>query len=275
MVTCELCGKQVKTAQALRGHKTFIHSITASNTQQPITRPASEQQVSKLEDRLQQLERVTGLRESDLDFSLSDTEPLTNRLAIITQQVSELSDTVSNLSDTVSKLSEDVELTTVGKATADADREEFNKRLERLSEADNKQAAIVNEHRRIFNENFKVHRSMIDKVQKLVEDLDAGLNTVRTKLTTHSHDGLSLIPQLNSRLEQVREQIAVLQAGVARAQALVIRKPTDDFERLELANGSKHTFRVYRGKRGLSNPHRVSVDLFLGDKYVDLAEPED
>ena len=86
MVTCELCGKQVKTAQALRGHKTFIHGITGSNTEQPVARLATDQQVSLLEDRLQKLERVTGLRESDLDFSLSGTEPLTNKLVSITER---------------------------------------------------------------------------------------------------------------------------------------------------------------------------------------------
>ena len=52
----------------------------------------------------------------------------------------------------------------------------------------------------------------------------------------------------------------------------IVSKLSED---VELANGSKHTFRVYKGKRGLSNPHRVSIDPFLGDKYVDLAEPED
>jgi len=268
MVTCELCGKQVKTAQALRGHKTFIHGITGSNTQQPVARLASEQQVSKLEDRLQQLEYITGLRESDWDDLLSDTKPLTNKLINITEQL-------SKLSDTVSKLREAVELAQVTKAMVDAEREEFSKRLTDLREAHNRQAAVVNDHRDTFNKNFTVLGSRIDKVQKMAEDVGEGLSAVRTKLATHGHDGLSLIPQLSSRLEQMGEQIAGLQAGVARAQALAVRKPTDDFERLELANGSKHTFRVYRGKRGLYNPHRVSIDPFLGDKYVDLAEPED
>lgn len=59
--------------------------------------------MSSLEDRLQQSERVTGLRESDLDFSLSGSEPLTDRLTNITEQV-------TKLSDTVSKLCEEVEL---------------------------------------------------------------------------------------------------------------------------------------------------------------------
>ena len=266
MVTCELCGKQVKTAQALRGHKTFIHGITGSNTQQPVTRPATDQLVSKLEDRLSKLEYITGLREADLDDLLSDTElPLTNKLTNITEQL-------SKLSDTVSKLSQDVRLVEV---TRGVEREEFSKRLTDLREAHNRQAAVVNDHRDTFNKNFTVLGSRIDKVQRMAEDVGEGLSAVRTKLATHGHDGLSLIPQLSSRLEQMGEQIAGLQAGVARAQALAVRKPTDDFERLELANGSKHTFRVYRGKRGLYNAHRVSIDPFLGDKYVDLAEPED
>ena len=264
MVSCDICDKEFKNTQGLRGHKTFMHRNGSPNSA-PVTRVASEQQVSLLEDRLQQLERVTGLRESDLDFSLSDTEPLTDRLTNITEQA-------TKLSDTVSKLSEDVELS---KVTRDVESEEFGKRLTDLREAHNRQSAVINEHRDTFNNNFNVVVSRIGKVQKMVEDLDKGLNTVRTKLTTHGHDGLSLIPQLSSRLEQVGEQIAVLQAGVARVQTLAVRKPTDDFERLELANGSKHTFRVYRGKRGLSNPHRISIDPFLGDKYVDLAEPED
>jgi len=263
MVSCDICGKEFKNTQGLRGHKTFVHRNGSPNSA-PVTRVASEQQVSLLEDRLQQLERVTGLRESDLDFSLSDTEPLTDRLSNITEQV-------TKLSDTVSKLSEKIELS---KVTRDVESEEFSKRLTDLREAHNRQSAVINEHRDTFN-NFNVVVSRIGKVQKMVEDLDEGLNTVRTKLTTHGHDGLSLIPQVSSRLEQVGEQIAVLQAGVSRAQTLAVRKPTDDFERLELANGSKHTFRVYGGKRGLSNPHRISIDPFLGDKYVDLAEPED
>jgi len=254
----------MRTTQGLRGHKTFVHRNGSPNSD-PVTQVASEQQVSLLEDRLQQIERVTGLRESDLDFSLSGSEPLTDRLTNIIEQV-------TKLSDTVSKLCEEVELS---KVTRDVESEGFSKKLTDLQEAHNRQSAVVNKHRDTFNSNFDIVVSRIGKVQKMAEDLGEGLNTVRAKLSTHGHNGLSLIPQLSSRLEQLGEQMTGVQAGIARAQALAVRKPTDDFERLELANGSKHTFRVYKGKRGLSNPHRISIDPFLGDKYVDLAEPED
>jgi len=261
MVTCELCGKQVKTAQALRGHKTFIHGITGSNTQQPVARLANEQQVSLLEDRLQQLERVTGLRESDLDFSLSDTEPLTDRLTNITEQVTKLRDVVSKLSDIVIKLSEDVEL-------AKADKVMVGELNHKLKEAHNSLATVVNNHRDIFNNNFAVLGSRIDKVQKMVEDLGEGLNEIRTKLTTHGHDNLKPVPELVAKVGNLERALGTMQSQVER-------KPTDDTERIRLTDGREHTFRVYRGKRGLSKPHRVSLDLFLGDKYVDLAEPED
>jgi len=264
MVSCDICDKEFKNTQGLRGHKTFVHRNGSPNSD-PVTQVASEQQVSLLEDRLQQIERVTGLCESDIDFSLSGSEPLTDRLTNITEQV-------TKLSDTVSKLCEEVELS---KVAMEIESEEFNKRLADLLEAYNRQSVVIDKHRDTFNTNFDVMESRIGKVQKIVEDLSEGLNTVRTKLTTHGHDGLSLMPQLSNRLEQVGEQITGLQSGVARAQVLAVRKPTDDFERLELTNGSKHTFRVYKGKRGLSNPHRISIDPFLGDKYVDLAEPED
>ena len=67
MVQCKLCGKVVRTTQGLRGHMTFVHQLTT--TSKPPTRLATEQQPSKLEERVEQLtsklelldERLTNL----------------------------------------------------------------------------------------------------------------------------------------------------------------------------------------------------------------------
>ena len=100
MVTCELCGKQVKTTQALRGHKTFVHGITGSNTQQPVARLASEHQLSLTEDKLQKLEQVTGLCESELLDKLSDEcPPLIEQLSRLTQQFHEQADQLKQLTE--------------------------------------------------------------------------------------------------------------------------------------------------------------------------------
>jgi len=282
-ITCPKCDhKPFRNETNLAWHLEHVHGAEMAEPESQVESPGrlterptqspTGQQTGELESRLQKLERATGLREADLDDLLGDTEPLTNKLANITEQLSRQAEQVTKLRDAVSKLSEDVGLARVSR---DVEREEFSKRLADLREAHNRQATVINEHRDTFNNNFTVLGARIDKVQKVVEELGEGLSAVRTKLATHEHDGLSLIPQLSRRLQQVGEEITELRAGVATAQALAVRNPTDDFERLELKNGSKHNFRVYKGKRGLANPYRVSADLFLGDKYVDLAEPED
>ncbi len=215
MVTCELCGKEVKNTQGLRGHKTFQHSVTGTSIQQSVARVATEQQVSLLENRLQKLERVTGLRDSDL------LERLTDSQLPFTEQLSKQAEQVSKLSDTVSKLSEEVEATAVTKATMNTQAGEFSERVTDLREAHNRHAAVTNEHRDTFNKNFAALGSRIDKTQKTLEDLGEGLSAVRTKQASHSHDGVSLIPKLDSKLQDLGIKMLELEAAVKNAKKRV------------------------------------------------------
>lgn len=193
MVTCELCGKEVKTAQALRGHKTFKHGVTGSNTQQPVARLASEQQLSELEDRLELTEGSDEL---------------------LTEQVAELTEQVAELATKVSKLSEAAEVTAVTKTMMDAQLEEFSKRLTDLREAHNRQAARIDEHRDTFNNNFAVVGARIDKVQKMVQDLGEDLSAVRTKLATHGHDDLKPIPELVAKVGKIEQALNTMKSQV-------------------------------------------------------------
>ena len=90
MVTCELCGREFKNTQGLRGHKTFVHNErSSSNT--PAIETATMQQSSILEDRIDKLEYITGLRApSILDRYLYDEKPLTIQLAGFIEQLSSL-----------------------------------------------------------------------------------------------------------------------------------------------------------------------------------------
>ena len=98
MVQCELCGKEVKNTQALRGHKTFVHGITGSN-KQPVTRVDSEEKLSELKRRLEQVEELSQL----------DTERLTGQLEQHTHQLAELSEQLQNLSQQVKLASSNTE----------------------------------------------------------------------------------------------------------------------------------------------------------------------
>lgn len=54
-IRCEICGKEFKTTQGRRGHMNFAHSDYNSDPEDSVTRPAIEQQLTKLEDRVEKL----------------------------------------------------------------------------------------------------------------------------------------------------------------------------------------------------------------------------
>jgi len=55
MAKCDLCGKELRTTQGLRGHMTFAHGALGGGTQ-PVARLATEKQLGELEYRLEQTE---------------------------------------------------------------------------------------------------------------------------------------------------------------------------------------------------------------------------
>ena len=103
MVSCNICGKEFKNTQGLRGHKTFVHGIT--NNKQPANRLATEQELSKLESRLEQVEEITQL----------DTEYLTEQLEQHTHQFAELTEQLGNLSQQVKLASSNTEVRNMSK----------------------------------------------------------------------------------------------------------------------------------------------------------------
>ena len=98
MVTCELCGRQFKNTQGLRGHKTFFHG-DGSSSSVSATQAITEMPLSKLEKRLEQLEYATGLREASiLDKTLNSEKPLTEKLAEVTKQLNSITQQLASLS---------------------------------------------------------------------------------------------------------------------------------------------------------------------------------
>jgi len=241
--------------------------LTPSNAQ-----PTTAQQVDKLEDRLQNLERVTGLRETEpgdlLNDLLSDTEPLTNKLTNITERVTKLSDTVSKLSDTVSKLSEDVELARVSKAMVDADKAYHDNRLEELNqkfgEANNKLVAVVNSNGEQLKKAIDAFNSKFATTDRNFLETNKRLDKVEAQLVKDRDAFKSIERTANS-----------LKAYIDDIRLRMLRKPTDSEATLRLTDGRDHRFREYRGPQGLRRPHKTATDWILGDKFVDLSEPED
>jgi DNA repair exonuclease SbcCD ATPase subunit len=114
-VKCELCGKEFKNTQGRRGHMTFVHQITSSSSKSAAPL-ATEQQPSKLEERLQKLESAIGLKESSsLDRILGTDEPITEQLEQHTHQLVELNGQLKSLSQQVQLASSSTEVLNIRK----------------------------------------------------------------------------------------------------------------------------------------------------------------
>lgn len=234
-VICEICGKNFKNTQGLRGHKQFIHNQTSKKstgvaTEQLMgklehtatdTLPANVEHNNTLEKRLQKLERVTGIRSSNVIELLDDHfTPLTSRLASITRQLEEQAQHQEELAHQMSKLAEDL------KRAETASREQWTRsaqQVETLNEADNKLAALVNVN-----------------VEKIKTDID------------------------NIKFRMLRNP-----TGNVVSMCMIEVTPG------QKSKSRSHRFKEYRDPQGLMRPYKTSTNQALGDRYVDLSEPED
>jgi len=267
MVTCELCGRQFKNTQGLRGHKTFIHGDgSPSNTS--AAQAATEQQLSKLEDRLQNLERVTGLRESDLLDSPTDGQlPITEQLGQLTQQLGQLTQQLGQLTQQVNKISEDVEMTQVAKVLSDKCLAQLDKvtfQLESLKDAHNKLVAVVNNNSEQLKKSTAMLEGKLGSDERDLHETNKRLDKVEAQLVKDQDAFKSIEQSVNS-----------LKADIVDMRRRALRRPTDNVITLRLTDGRDHRFKEYKSPQGLRKPHKTTTDWFSGDKWVDLSEPED
>ncbi len=80
MVKCDICGKEFKNTQGLRGHKNFVHSDKVSSIKKPVTQQLS----SELEQPVTKLEL--------LEFKLQQLETKLEQVTSIAQQANELAE---------------------------------------------------------------------------------------------------------------------------------------------------------------------------------------
>ena len=75
--------------------------------------------------------------------------------------------------------------------------------------------------------------------------------------------------------QQVDRVISSFADKLARVEMLTRRFPTGEIVAIQLNDNREHHFREYKRPYGLARPYRTKRDLILGDRWVDLAEPED
>jgi chromosome segregation ATPase len=264
MVKCKLCGREVKTTQALAGHMKFAHGITGAASNKPVARPAAEQQASILEDRLRKLERITGLRESEpLERLLDGHLPLTGQLDKLTQQLNEQADQLE-------QLNEQLELARVAEATSNENSRKLNNLANQVAslsakwqDTNNKLVEVVDTH----GEWLKKTRDMLmDKIGGTERNLDETrkhLNRIEAQQV-----------KLQDAFKLLERTMDDLKADIDDIRQRLRRYPTGNVVTASLDDGKNHRFREYRSPQGLRRPYKTKADLLLGDRWVDLDEPD-
>ncbi len=101
MATCELCGKELRTTQGLRGHKNFVHGAISNSNTQPVAQLATEWLVSKPG-------QARPATMEDFERLLNRSKPSSSGISI-PEQLGKIRDAVSKLTDAASKLSKDLD----------------------------------------------------------------------------------------------------------------------------------------------------------------------
>jgi len=276
MVKCEICGKELKSTQGLRGHKYFAHAENESNDSRSVGRPATQQalsvnseapavtqnRLSKLEERLTRLEQATGVRDpSEVEKMLGiNQQPLVERVA---QQAKRLSELAEKLTGFVAQDASDAALVKV-RQMLETLRDETTTAIGNLDRVIRDNTASCNVYFESIEEQIGTAKNQLSiQAQNVVKLRDLGLS-----------DRI-VIQQLNSSLKLLEQKTAKVEIDISQLKILIKRQPTGETVEIKLNDNRYHHFNQYKSPEGLTRPYRQSNDFVLGNRWVDLNEPQD
>ena len=105
-VTCEICGKELKNTQGLRGHKTFVHQITT--THDLPARLATEQEPGIVEEKLEMLSAQVEQVDALLSNLVSKVDSQAEQISKLKVQLSSTQSEDRKLSREITKCSYDL-----------------------------------------------------------------------------------------------------------------------------------------------------------------------
>ena len=277
MVSCDICGKEFKNTQGLRGHKNFVHADTGSSIGQPVakqaaqqplssnlgTRATTEQRLSQLENRFARLEYVTGVRETDeLEKLLSITDtPLTGRVTQLTEQLSKLTEQLKS-----EYVSREAMETIAAELTGES--ESLHKEI---ANTYNMSAIAIRENHESCENSFSKIEGQSTATANELYELSKNVKHIRESVQGNR----ASVNQLSTKLVSLEHTLSELEKKIIRVNNLARRVPTGEIASIQLSDKREHHFREYKSSEALAQPYRTKHDLILGDRWVDLAEPED
>lgn len=269
MVNCDICGKEFKNTQGLRGHKYFVHQLTNSSSESAAP-PATEQEPSDLKERINKLEDITGITAI---YELGETPG--NTYQPLTEQVAELTQQVGQLSEQLDEPAEELELSTITEAMLNESEMEHKRQIEQLGreceDTHNKLVGIVNKNGELVRKGLSIAEDGTKAANKRFNDLLNRFGQLEEQVQTK----LALSSKLSDRLDAIEQKLADFRGELSVVRNLMRRQPTGKKVRHPLYEAHSRNYKEYRDPEGLARPYRHSRDLIFGDRWIDLAEPED
>jgi hypothetical protein len=249
MEDCEICGKTFKDKRGLSGHMQLSH---------PGNQPIASCELAQLK---QQINALAAKLESSLGsaFSAKNTNTGGENMG---------DEFVTKKDLEIAKLKEELAAAkTGGVAVAEVEGAVVTKKdleIERLRadvERANAKALEVPsvddfvEHCRGCTEHEKQLRRFIAQVMDSMSPDEVRAQMKRVKI------------------EEAPKSIIL--KGFGEASVGSDRQATGKVEKVYCSDGKKHSFRAYKSADGLAKPFVAVNDVFLGNTYVDLAQPLD
>ena len=190
-----------------------------------------------------------------------------------------LTDEFNNLSNRVDELGDIKELKRVANTMTEADRKELDKlsgKVGHWEQQGRELEAKVGKLGEAVDHNAGVLNRFVEVIGGKVERLEDGVNELKSVQASHTHNGLSSIPQLLNKVGKLEQNLSEVKAELGDAKKRAMRQPTGrtrDYKRD--GDTRSYTFKEYASPKGLTKPYRIATDLIHGARYIDLAEPED
>ena len=141
----------------------------------------------------------------------------------------------------------------------------------KFNEAHNGLVGMVSQDHEAVSKHFALQRDGAKSTDIRIRELEVLTRRLGEKIEVNS----AICTQLTNRLNAIDQRVSHLDADRKTMRNQLQRQPTGEVVSVRLTDKRDHRFKEYKSLKGLAKPYKHSHDLFLGDRWIDLAEPED
>ena len=249
-MNCHICGFEARTPQGLSGHIRLAHPETSLAHRELMEDTPSYPPEPETTDEAIQLSTSPGFEE-ELEELIECITRLEGRVGLLEEHTENsgvvLLQQVDQQSSTVKK--------------------EVEHRIRDIAKAIDTVKAIQESSLGTVDHRLGALEARMDSLDHRLQEFDRRSALIDSQVAA--------IQKLSERVRNVEQSTIRLEGTLNALKQLAIRQPTGGLATVPLNDGRQHTFKEYKSPEGLTRPRRHSRDLLLGDRWIDLAEPQD